>query len=149
MARILLALLLLAAPASAEPDRISYLLGSNHIGAKMPFEEINPGVFLTWEGARLDWTAGAYRNSFGNLSASVTASLPLIRWDNGDLAAFAGIALYPGDGRSFAVHAGDLVPVGGLQLRQGHAFVQVIPSDGRTVDAIVTFGLTFPMGEGF
>lgn len=145
MARILLALLLLAAPASAEPDRVSVLLGSNHIGAKMPFEQINPGVFLTWEGDRVDWTAGAYRNSFSKLSASVTVSLPLIRWDNGELAAFAGIAVYPGDGRSFAIHAGDLVPVGGLQLRHGHALVQFIPSDGRTVDAIVTFGLTFPV----
>lgn len=144
-----LAWLLMSGAAHAQPDRISVMLGSNHIGAKIPFEQANPGVLLTWEGDRIDWTAGAYRNSFGKLSASVTVSLPLVRWDNGELAAFAGVAIYPGDGRSFAVHAGDLVPIGGLQLRQGHAFVQVIPSDGRTVDAIVTFGLTFPIGDGF
>ncbi len=128
---------------AASPDRISILLGSNHIGAKMQFEQVNPGVFLTWEGNHIDWTAGAYRNSFGKLSASVTVGLPLARWQNGELSAFAGVALYPGDGSTFAVHAGDLVPIGGLQLRQGHAFVQILPSDGRTARAIVTFGATF------
>lgn len=140
-----LALALMPAMACAAPDRISVLLGSNHIGAKIPFEQVNPGVFLTWERAHVDWTVGAYRNSFGKMSASLTAALPLARWHNGELSAFAGAALYPGDGYTFAVHAGDLVPIGGLQVRQGRVFMQVIPSDGRTVDAIVTFGLTFPL----
>lgn len=137
------AVALMATPALAAPDRVSILLGSNHVGATDHFEEVNPGVFLTW-----DWlTVGAYRNSYGKASVAVTGALPLIKWKTGELSAFAGVALYPGDGRRFAVHAGDVVPVGGLQLRQGNMFMQVIPSDGKAVDAIVSFGMTFDLNN--
>lgn len=137
------AVALMATPALAAPDRVSILLGSNHVGATDRFEEVNPGVFLTW-----DWlTVGAYRNSYGKASVAVTGALPLIKWKTGELSAFAGVALYPGDGRRFAVHAGDVVPVGGLQLRQGNMFMQVIPSDGKAVDAIVSFGMTFDLDD--
>ena len=134
-----IAVALTATPVLATPDRVSILLGSNHVGSTERFEEVNPGIFLTW-----DWlTVGAYRNSYGKVSVAVTGALPLLAWDTGELSAFAGAALYPGDGRHFAVSAGDVVPVGGLQLRQGNMFMQVIPSDGKVVDAIVSFGMTF------
>lgn len=137
------AVALMTTPALAAPDRVSILLGSNHVGATDRFEEVNPGIFLTW-----DWlTVGAYRNSYGKASVAVTGALPLIKWKTGELSAFAGVALYPGDGRRFAVHAGDVVPVGGLQLRQGNMFMQVIPSDGKAVDAVVSFGMTFDLDD--
>lgn len=137
--------LCLATSAQASPDRVSILLGSNHIAAKMDFEEVNPGVFLTWEGDRVDWSVGVYHNSFGKSSVAATVSLPVLRWRDGEAAVFAGAALYPGDGRTFAVHVGDVVPLVGVQLRQGNVFTQIIPSDGHTVAAIVSVGLTFDL----
>jgi hypothetical protein len=135
--------LLLAAPASAGPDRVSLMFGSHHIAANQPFEEINPGVFLTWEGRRLDWTVGAFHNSYGRTSVAGTVALPL--WKTGELRldAFAGIAHYPVDGRNFRFHAGDLVPLGGLQLRWRNLFVQAIPLDGGVAAGVLSFGVTF------
>lgn len=129
--------------AQADPDRISVLLGSYHIDAKLPFESRNPGMFLTWEDrSGLDWSLGAYRNSYGSASVAATVALPILTRRNAQLSIFAGVALYPGDGRNFAAHWGDLVPLAGVQLRTGHVFLQVIPSDGAATDAIVSFGFT-------
>lgn len=139
------ALLLVAchSKAQADPDRISLLLGSHHVDAKAQFEGRNPGVFLTWEDrGGLDWSLGAYRNSYGRNSVAATVALPVVIGRDAELALFAGAALYPGDGRDFAMQWGDLVPLVGLQLRAGHLFVQVIPSDGAATDAIISFGLT-------
>lgn len=140
-----IALSFLATSAHADPDRVSILIGSSHLNAKMEFEESNPGVFLTWEGRRVDLTVGAYRNSYGKASVAATASVPVLRWGKGEASVFAGLALYPGDGRKFAAHVGDIVPLVGLQVRHGNAFAQIIPSDGYVVDAIVSFGLTFEL----
>lgn len=139
----------LALPAHADPDRISVLLGSSHLGARHPFEEVNPGVFLTWEDRAfgLDYSLGVYRNSFGRMSVAGTAALPV--WERGktQAALFAGVALYPGDGWRFRAHAGDWVPIAGLQIRHGNAFAQIMPGDGRPVRAVVSFGLTFKLSK--
>uniref|UniRef100_UPI004047A34A hypothetical protein n=1 Tax=Yoonia sp. TaxID=2212373 RepID=UPI004047A34A len=137
--------MVIATASHADPDRVSILMGSDHVNAKYPFNEFNPGVFLTWEGPVIDWTLGAYLNSYARGGVSLTASLPVVEWDEGSLDLFIGAALYPVEGRKFALHVGDVVPIGGLQLRQGQAFMQVIPSDGLWTDAIVTFGVTFPL----
>lgn len=136
--------LILASPATADPDRISILLGSQHPGANVSYEQINLGVFLTWEDRTwgLDYSVGAYRNSYGRASVAATAALPVIERGQLALAVFGGLALYPGNGQNFAVSAGDLVPIAGLQARLGHGFVQVMPGDGM---AVVAFGLTFPL----
>lgn len=134
----------LAAPAaSAGPDRWSVLLGSHHTESAA-WEELNPGVFVTWEGP-VDWSLGAYRNSFGKLSLAGTAGVRLASWDAGDLSLFGGLAWYPGNGDNFVVHAGDVVPLVGLQLRQGNFFAQLMPGKMEPPEAIVTFGLTFPV----
>lgn len=140
-------LLIASAPGSAQagPDRVSILGGSYHVDAKIAFEQVNPGLFVTWEDRwmGLDYSVGLYRNSFGKASVAASAALPVVRWDEGELSLFAGAALYPGDGRFFAVHAGDVVPIGGLQVRHRNLFMQVIPSDGVYTDAIVSAGITF------
>lgn len=141
------ALMITPGAAVADLDRVSILAGSHHVDAKLRFEESNPGVFLTFEGETLDWSIGAYRNSFGKASVAVTAALPVLEWDQGELSVFVGLAHYPGDGRYFAVHLGDVVPIGGLQVRHNQMFLQVIPSDGYTTDAIVSFGLTFDVND--
>lgn len=134
----------LATPAMAEPDRVSILLGSRHPGASVTYEQVNPGIFLTWEDRAfgLDYSAGVYRNSYGRASVAATAALPIIERGQFQAAVFGGLALYPGNGDDFAVHAGDMVPIAGLQARMGNAFVQVMPGDGM---AVVSFGLTFPL----
>lgn len=137
--------LTLAAPATADtPDRISILLGSKHIGAN-GFNEVNPGIFLTWEGDTVDWTLGAFHNSYGKPSIAGTAYIALTEWEGGEAGAFAGIAYYPEDGRRHKAHIGDLVPIAGLQARHGHTFIQFTPMNGKPVDALLSFGLTFPL----
>ncbi len=149
-AALLAGLLALAGPAAAGPDRVSALIGSRHIGAS-GFEEVNPGIFLTWDKAFEAWgqpigfNIGLFRNSYGRPGMAATASLPILQRGSFDLGIFAGTALYPVDGRRFAVHVGDFVPIAGVQARWGNAFVQVIPSDGKPVQAIVSFGLTFKL----
>lgn len=149
--RPLLALLscMIALPAVASPDRVSVLLGSHHANATLAFEQVNPGLFLTWENRGIfDLSLGAYRNSFGRPSVAVMAALPLWSSDIAQISVFAGAAVDPGNGHQFTVHAGDVVPIGGLQARVGRVFVQIIPSDGKTTSAILTGGLTFPLDSG-
>jgi hypothetical protein len=143
MLRVLVLIGVLAGPAFAGPDRASLLLGSRHINPAEDFDQVNPGLFLTWEGRRVDLTLGVYHNSYGRVSTAATLGFTL--WQHGEAEAgvFAGLAHYPGNGRAFLVHAGDVVPVGGLQLRWRNLFGQVIPLDGGVADAVVTFGVTF------
>lgn len=147
---MILALAIFALPAQAGPDRLSFLLGSHHVDAASEFEEVNPGVFLTWEDAAmngtLDLTAGVFRNSYDRGAAAVTLAFPV--WETGawQVDLFAGLAWYPEDGRRFRVSAGDVVPLGGLQVRWRNLFVQAIPQDGVEADLVLSFGVSFPLG---
>lgn len=144
---IWLAVMASVSPAMADPDRVSILLGSHHAGAAVPFESVNPGVFLSWEdrAAGLDWSAGIYRNSYGRASVAVTAALPVYEAVDLAVSLFAGAALYPQDGRHFRAHLGDVVPIGGVQVRYRSAFVQIMPGDGRAADAVISMGLTWAL----
>ena len=144
-----LAMAALALPAQAGPDRISFLLGSEHIGAS-GYEEFNPGVFATWTNrafqGRADVSLGAYRNSYGDGSLAASLALPLVREPTWGIDVFSALAWYPGNGDRFKYHAGDIVPLVGLQSRIGPTFIQYIPGGDRGVDATLGFGLTFPLG---
>lgn len=138
-------LVFLGQPVVAGPDRLSFLVGSQHIGAEPGvFQDFNPGLFVTWE-RNVDWSLGAYWNSYGKVSIAGVVGFPLIRSAEGSVSLFAGLAWYPEDGRNYAIHAGDIVPLVGLQARYRNLFVQVVPSDGVHVDAIVSAGLTFSL----
>ena len=136
-------LLAFATPAIADPDRVSVLIGSRHIGAS-GFTEQNPGLFLTWERS-LHWSVGVYRNSYDRRSVAVFAARPVAAWRGGELSLFAGLAHYPQDGRRSRVALGDTLPMAGVQIRQGLVYAQIIPMDGKPVDALVSFGLTVPL----
>lgn len=137
----------LGQPVLAGPDRISVLIGSRHFGGA-GFDDRTPGLFLTWESrGGLDLSLGAYRNSYGRASIAATAGLPLARWDHGQISAFIGAAHYPGHGRNFRAHLGDVVPIGGLQLRHRNWFAQIMPSDGRPVRAVLSFGYSYSLGR--
>ncbi|VDC33121.1 hypothetical protein [Pseudogemmobacter humi] len=137
---------LFAAPVAADPDRLSILLGSAHPGGP-GYDGRNPGLFVTWEDrGGLDLSLGVFRNSHGRGAIATTAALPVLDWQDGGAALFLGVALYPGDGRHYRVSAGDLIPLGGVQIRQGNLFVQIMPSDGRHADAVISAGLTFDLG---
>jgi hypothetical protein len=128
MKHVVTILAMVAGPAVAQ-DRAAVLIGSYHVGAERgEFNESNPGLFLTWG----DWTVGAYHNSYGDMSVAVTREWALT--DHVDF--FAGVATYDG-----------LMPLAGLQLHAGPFFMQVIPSDGRYVDAILSFGLVTAIGQ--
>lgn len=120
-------LLLFSTPVSADimPDRISVLVGSHHVNSSEEYNESNPGLFLTWD----QWTVGAYENSYSDISFAVTREWELT--EHADI--FVGAATY-GD---------SIMPLAGLQLHAGPFFAQIIPSDGKYVDAIISFGLTY------
>lgn len=129
--------------ASAGPDRLSLLVGSKHVGAEREFNEQNPGLFATWENrGAFDLSLGVYENSFSNVSIAATAALPVYEKGEFQASVFGGLALYPGDGDEFLVHAGDVVPLGGLQVRYRNVFVQAMPAGDMTV---VAAGLTIPL----
>ena len=128
----------------ANPDRISFLVGTEHVNASRDFQEFNPGVFLTWE-HNLNYSVGVFYNSYEEVSllGSIGYDYEIAR--DFDVGAFAAIALYPGDGDEFRYSAGDLVPLVGLQARYKNVFVQFLPADGESLDALFTFGLTFEL----
>lgn len=147
MIRAALIMAALAAPAHAGPDRVSILLGSHHVDPKMEFNERNLGMFATWERGQVDYSVGAYRNSFNKTSVAATVGYRFAEGGDWSLSAFVGAAHYPEDGRNFSVSAGDVVPIGGLQARYKNTFVSIMPSDGKSTDAVVSFGLTFELGD--
>ena len=140
--------LLLVTPnvSMADPDRVSVLLGSSHVGATSDFNDFNPGLFLSWE-ERLTLSAGVFYNSYEKISVAGVAGFPIVRTDDYAVEVIGGLAYYPEDGRRFAVHFGDVVPLLGLQGRAGPVFAQVIPGGGQAVDAIVSVGLTFSLNR--
>ena len=140
------ALAALAAPAAADPDRLSFLIASKHVDARTAFNETNPGVILTWEG-RPGLSLRSYYNSYGRLSFAAAVTWVVVERGDFQLDLFAGGAFYPRDGRRFLVSLGDVVPIGGVQARWKNAFVQVIPSDGVETDAIIGLGLTFELPD--
>lgn len=138
---------LMPCSALAEPDRLSFLLGSEHLGATRDFNEFNPGVFLTWETKTFDYSVGAFYNSYEGVSALGSMGYNYEVARDLDIGAFAGLAYYPGEGDQFDVSVGDVIPIVGLQTRYRQAFVQYIPADGDTVDGLVTFGLSFDISK--
>ena len=137
--------IVLSTPAHSAPDRISFLLGSEHVNATRDFVEFNPGVFVTWE-RRFDWTVGAYRNSFGRSTIAGTVAFPFASGEDWQIDLFAGAAWYPEDGRDFLISVGDIVPLAGIQGRWRYVFAQAIPQDGELADLVLSLGLTFPIG---
>ena len=137
-----------SSPAIADVDRISFSLGSSHVGMHADFNETNLGVFLTWEDAAgsLDFSAGVYNNSYSNTTVIFTASYDVIEWDSGAAGVFGGVAHYPVRGLKKLPCCGGWVPVGGLQIRRENVFAQFMPmpNSDNYMRGIFTFVLTFP-----
>lgn len=133
---------LVALPAWAGPDRVALHFGSAHFGTDRDFDEVNPGLFLTWE-RRVNLSLGVYRNSYGRLSTAATAGVDL--WERGRarLEAFGGVAHYPRDGRKITGWDHDFVPIVGLRAYYDPVFVSIIPGDGDRMDGLLSFGLSF------
>lgn len=147
MLRVLICLVIAAGPVCAGPDRMAIHLGSHHAGATTEFEEVNPGLFLSWDRPNdVVLSVGAFRNSYGRGSVAATVAKVIHRSKNSAVAAFAGLAHYPGNGNDIRHAIGDFVPLAGLQFHYRHLFVNVMPGDGDTVDAIYSFGITIPLG---
>lgn len=147
MWRVLILVMIATGPAFAGPDRIAVHLGSYHAGATSEFEEVNPGIFLSWDRAHdVTLSVGAFRNSYGRGSVAVTAAKTVFKQKHTSAAVFAGLAHYPGNGNDISHAIGDFVPLAGVQFHYRHVFLNVMPGDGDTVDAIFSFGVTVPLG---
>lgn len=135
------ATVLWACTAHAGPDRISLLIAAEHFGGD-GFETFTPGLFATWDYGRTELSVGAFRNSYGEGSVAGTLGYTLREWGSGNIQAFGGVAYYDNADEITDFRVGDVVPLLGVQLRQGAIFTQLLPLDGDPVDAILTFGLT-------
>lgn len=134
-----------AGPAKSGPDRVSILMGSKHVGAKRDFNERNPGLFLTWEDrGGLDYSLGIYHNSFSNTSVAALAAKPVYVKDDLHVSLFGGVAHYPGDTQKLRNHIGNVIPLGGVQVRYKNMFVQAMPTKTMTIFAA---GVTMPLGD--
>lgn len=163
MKYVLLSLFLVVAPApllaepftgDLTPDRVYIPLASHHTVPPEKFgheawEEVNPGVILSWEnvgpGNVLDLGVGVVRNSSGITSPTVSLGLVKGISEKIDLGV-TGSLVYYGRGGDFSDgHVGGgvfLVPA--LQARYDFSFGQLIP----TPDGFVgLFGLTFAIGD--
>ncbi|WP_195822010.1 hypothetical protein [Roseobacter sp. MH60115] len=131
--------------ALAGPDRVSILLGSEHINATEDFREFNPGVFLTWEREVFDYTIGVFQNSYSNVSPLVSIGYDVEVATEFEIGVFGGLAVYPGEGDRFDHSIGDVIPLIGLQARYRNFFTQLLPADGQSTDGVLTFGITFEL----
>ena len=141
MKYILLALLLPSA-SMADPDRATILMGSKHLGTEYEFNEVNPGLFLTWELEDFDVSVGAYLNSYSKSSVAASVAYPLLRGEDWSVDVFAGAATY------FGTTNPDIVPLAGIQGRYGPLFAQYMPiPGGQYINGLVSFGVTFDLGD--
>jgi hypothetical protein len=152
MKAIIAAIALLATPAAADfkPDSVSIPLYVNHANYIYDFNEglgNNLGVLLTWDVKEsVQFTAGAYNNSFSELSA--TAYIEYEPIGNGYWSAgiFAGFATYDAETTPIPmpsrIGGSDVVAIGGARLEVGNAWLTYTPSgaEGRN---IITSGVTF------
>lgn len=148
MLRVLFCVMIAAGSAAAGPDHVAFHLGSHHAGASHSFEEVNPGLFLSWDRPHgVTLSVGAFRNSYGRGSVAATVAKTIHTYREGAAAVFAGLAHYPGNGADIRHAIGDMVPLAGVQLRHRRLFVNIMPGDGDTVDAIMSFGITIPLND--
>ncbi len=146
------ALMALATPAIAcdvTPDGGAILIGSNHVGATVVFNEENTGLFLSWGCGPVDVRAGTYKNSFYNQSWAVNFSSDYTTLSAGGFNAglIAGAAHYPENGRDQIVSIGgsDWIFMAGLEITHDDLplFVQFYPGDSEKGDYqhLIAWGL--------
>ncbi|WP_322889254.1 MULTISPECIES: hypothetical protein [unclassified Yoonia] len=139
------------------PDRITMPLATNHLNsaARHRMNETNPGLALTWDAAPLDVTVGVVRNSFSEPAPFITLSRDFWRGETCRAAAFIGTAHYPSLRNRTSYDIKGWIPLGGLHLECGFAFVQIMPGSSfmdkapndSHADAILVFGLTFDLSD--
>ncbi len=150
------ALLAIASPAVAFdgscdliPDGGAILIGSNHVGATIDFNESNLGVFASWDCEPVTVRGGVYDNSLGNTSWAFTVKSEFVSLSAGgfNAAPFAGVAHYPGTGRHevVSIKGSDWIGLAGLEFTHDDVpvFVQLFPGDQKHAgyDYLVSFGL--------
>ena len=137
------------------PDRLHFPLASHHINVTPPasvgrWEEFNPGLILTWQDrfASLNYSAGAFRNSYGELSAMVSVGK---FWHSGDFAygTFLTLADYGDNARFLSSEIGDtnIIAIPGVQVNYRNLFVQFMPSTQSSsgFGGVVATGLSIPL----
>lgn len=154
MKTIIAAIALLATPAAADfkPDSVSIPLYVNHSDA-YTYDDWNQGlgnnlgVLVNWDVTdAATFTAGAYKNSFGDLSTTAMIGYDLIGGDNWSLGVFGGVATYDADTTPIPMPSrigdSDLVGLWGARVDAGNFYATYTPS-GAEGRSIITSGVTF------
>lgn len=129
---ILIIILVLASEARADYWTVS--TSSYHMGTDAPLNEVNPGLFYTWEG-ELDTTAGLFKNSYGDWSPIIMVSDEIAEWDRGALSWGVGVTYYPdgvvyNDAHTWKwENKAGFKPVLNLTLQQGNYFYQAMAGE--------------------
>ena len=145
------ALMATTAAADLKPDSVSIPLYVNH--GNYLYDDWNQGignnlgVLLTWDVTdAVQVTAGAYKNSFSELSTTAYVEYEPLRGDNWAAGIFAVVATYDAETTPIPMPTrlgnSDVVAVGGARLELGNAWFTYTPSveEGRN---IITSGVTF------
>ena len=133
------------ADCTRSPDRVSILIGSEHVNASKEFTELNPGVFLSWDCNNIMLTAGIYENSLGDPSPSALVSYEIYEYQDFSLSAFAGISYFPETDGLDLEYSSHYVPLVGLQTNYKNIFMQLIPGVENQFDMLITAGLRFEL----
>lgn len=143
--------------AQAGPDRILFQLGSKHFNMDESsslggFEEINPGITLTWENRLYDlnYSVGAFRNSYGKLAPVVGVSKFWNVAPDVDLGLFGGLSYYGDEADFISVNLADsgVIPLAGVQANYKNLYLQLIPTDDQApgFGFLAVTGITFGLG---
>ncbi len=141
------------------PDRAYIPLTAQHLNidpadfGRTAWNQWNPGLIVSWENRwlGLDYSVGAFRNSFDETSAYAGAAK---FWDlspDMSIGLVAGLADYHSNARFIATEIGGSgwVITGGPQLNFKNAFFQIqpVPQSSGEFGAIFIGGLTIPLGD--
>jgi len=128
--------------ASCGVDRAHVLIGSHHIGYDGPIGEENFGVLLS----KGNLSLGVYQNSYGDTSIAALTSSELLEVNGFGLHIFGGVAHYPNFTWGDESYSG-IIPLAGIEARYETLFVQFLPAFSEDMNGLISFGLTFPIGD--
>jgi hypothetical protein len=133
------------------PDRFYLSLVSYHAGiepkifGREQWNEVNPGVVLTWEDRilKLDYSAGLFKNSFDDFSTYFSVSTFFYTREYLSIGGYLALADYGENVIYFPATIGSFAAIPGLQINYLNTFVQLQPApQENNLGGVLVFGFT-------